>query len=117
MDVSFGTMLRELRRAAGLTQRQLAERLGVDFSYISKLENDRLPPPAADTIVSIARELGVPPEQLLARTGKIPSDVRKGVSTSQTGQEFLREAQRMELSDREWGRMLRSLKQLRRSPR
>lgn len=110
---SFGTALRERRHAAGLSQRQLAERAALDFSYISKLENDRLPPPAADTVVQICGVLGIPPGELLALAGKIPSQVREGVSTSPAAQDFLREAQQMKLSDAEWRRMASTLRRLR----
>ena len=57
---SFGILLRKYRLTAGLTQRDLAAMAGLDFSYISKLENNRLPPPAADTIVLLCSILGVP---------------------------------------------------------
>ena len=110
---SFGTALRERRHAAGLSQRQLAERAALDFSYISKLENDRLPPPAADTVVQICGVLGIPSGELLALAGKIPSQVREGVSTSPAAQDFLREAQQMKLSDAEWMRMVSTLRRLR----
>ena len=39
---------------------------GLDFSYISKLENGRIPPPAADTVVSLCRILKIEPQELLA---------------------------------------------------
>ena len=47
MAKTFGQSLRELRSSKIVSQRELAEKVGVDFSYISKVENDRLPPPAA----------------------------------------------------------------------
>lgn len=113
MDNLFGTALRSLRRAAGLTQRELADGSGLDFSYISKIENGRLSPPAADTIMVLCRVLKVQPEDLLALTGKIPSDVQANVSTSPSAQRFLREAQVMKLSDDEWSHLARSLRRLR----
>jgi transcriptional regulator with XRE-family HTH domain len=113
MDKTFGAALRDCRRAAGLTQRELAERSGLDFSYISKLENGRLPPPAADTVVALCRILGVPPEEVLALTGKIPSDVQASVSTSPTAQRFLLEARGMGLSEAEWSDLVHSLRRLR----
>lgn len=116
MASSFGTALREKRRAAGLTQRELAGRAGVDFSYISKLENDRLPPPAADTVVRLATLLGCSSEELLALTGKLPSGVQEKLSNSQAAQEFLRFAQEQELSEIEWRRLTDSLRRLRRKP-
>src|SRR5690348_3299277 len=38
MPPEFGPALRDRRRAAGLSQRELATRIGLDFSYISKVE-------------------------------------------------------------------------------
>jgi transcriptional regulator with XRE-family HTH domain len=37
-DVSFGELLRDHRRAAGLTQEELAERAGLSARSISELE-------------------------------------------------------------------------------
>lgn len=110
---SFGIALRECRRAAGLSQRELADQAGLDFSYISKIENGRMPPPAADTVVGICRVLGVRAEELLALTGKIPSEVQQAVSSSSAAQKFLLEAQQMGLTDEEWRRLETSLGQLR----
>ncbi len=109
VEQTFGAVLRARRREAGLTQRELAERAGLDFTYISKLENDRVPPPAADTVVLLCVVLGVRPEELLALTGKIPSDVQELVSSSPAAQEFLRAASLRGLSDDEWRRLSRLL--------
>jgi HTH-type transcriptional regulator, competence development regulator len=113
MNNSFGIALKDKRRAAGLTQRELAERSSLDFSYISKLENGRLPPPAADTVVTLCKVLGISPEQLLALTRKIPSAVQENVSSSASAQHFLLEAERMSLTDSEWGDLTQSLHRLR----
>lgn len=112
---SFGQALRGLRQKAGVSQRRLAQRIGVDFSYISKIENEKLPPPAADTVVMICQALNEPPEELLALTGKIPSQVEKAVATSLSAQEFLREVQAMKLSDTEWKAIRTALSQLRKA--
>jgi D-3-phosphoglycerate dehydrogenase len=111
MSISFGTALRQFRQAAGLNQRELAARVSLDFSYISKLENDRLPPPAADTVVALARVLEVEPEELLALTGKIPSTVQQAVSTNKAALTFLREAQRRDLTDEAWKTLTSSLQE------
>ena len=113
MAQSFGEILRELRRSRGVSQRELAEKVGVDFSYISKVENDRLPPPAADTIVRICDVLGVRPNDLLALTGKMPTDVKEMLSASPAAQQFVRQAQEMKLTDEEWQTLTRRLKRLR----
>lgn len=115
MALTFGSKLREYRRRANISQRDLAQRTGIDFSYISKLENDRIPPPSADTIVKICDVLDIDPNELLAITGKLPSDVRSGITTREGAQRFLREAQDLSLSDEEWEAMVRSLRKLRKT--
>jgi transcriptional regulator with XRE-family HTH domain len=37
--LSFGRALRQLRHNAGLTQQQLADRIGMGVEYVSRLEN------------------------------------------------------------------------------
>jgi transcriptional regulator with XRE-family HTH domain len=85
----------------------------LDFSYISKVENGRVPPPAADTIVKICAVLNVPTEGLLALAGKLPSEVQQTMGTSSQAQRFLAEAQKLGLSDTEWDTLTKSLRRLR----
>lgn len=113
MSETFGTKLREYRRQAGVSQRELAQRIDRDFSYISKVENDRLPPPAADTVVKICEALNIESDELLALSGKLPSDVQSSVTTSEGAQRFLRAAQELALSEKEWNSMVHSLRRLR----
>ena len=110
---TFGQTLKEIRRSKDITQRQLATAVGVDFSYISKIENDRMPPPAADTIVKICEMLDVPPDDLLAMSGKMPTPIKEAISEKPAAQEFLREAQNMTLTDDEWSALTQQLKKLR----
>jgi transcriptional regulator with XRE-family HTH domain len=113
MKQTFGQALRELRRAKGISQRQLAAKTGMDFSYISKIENDRLSPPSADTVVKISDALEISPDQLLALTGKIPSEVVSTIGSSPAAIEFIRNAQAMRLSEDEWRKLYQELKRLR----
>jgi transcriptional regulator with XRE-family HTH domain len=48
------------------SQRQLVDGAAVDFTYISTLENGRVPAPSAETIVRLSGSLSCPPEDLLA---------------------------------------------------
>lgn len=113
MEDTFGTKLKSLRRAKGISQRELAQRVGVDFSYISKLENDRLPPPAADTIEKICHELDVGHDELLGLTNKLPTGLRKMLVENQGARDFMREAGAMDLSDKEWEKLAGRLRRLR----
>ena len=113
MATTFGELLREKRRAASLSQRQLAERAGVDFSYISKLENGRLPAAADDTVVRICAILGCPAEEFFTAAGKLPTELGDSLVGEPAAIRFLQEASRLQLSQKEWERMLGELHGLR----
>lgn len=113
MESTFGQFLRTQRRLAGISQRELARRVDVDYSYISKLENDRLPPPSAATVIAMADALEISRESFLAVVGKIPTEVEKAIGKSQGAQGFLKDAQLMELSDAEWSKIRAALSRLR----
>ena len=57
-ESAFAYRLRELREAAGLTQKQLAERAGVALRTVSSLEQ-ALYEPVWSTALALARALGV----------------------------------------------------------
>ena len=71
----FGTRLRELRIQAHLTQRELAEKVHVDFSYLSKIENGVLPPPSEKVILQLAGVLNADKDELITLAGRIPADI------------------------------------------
>jgi transcriptional regulator with XRE-family HTH domain len=110
---TFGEVLRSLRREKDVSQRALAESVGLDFSYISKLENGHLPAPAADTVVKICKFLNVPPERLLSLTGKLPSDVQETVGASHAAQQFMRDAQVLGITEEEWSHLRVEMRRLR----
>ena len=63
----FGLVVREARRAKGLTLEAVARRLGSHRGYLSAIENSRFSPPKAKMIVKLAKVLGVDPKALLKR--------------------------------------------------
>src|SRR5213082_2856107 len=74
---TFGQRIQRLRRERGFTQRQVAGELGIDFTYLSKLENDRGEPPGEDTVRRLAAVLQTDEEMLLALAGKVPPELRE----------------------------------------
>ena len=75
---SFGTYLRESRLKKdhpAFSVRKLAGRVGIEPSYLSKIERDEQPPPGEGTIRKLAEELGEDPDVLLALAGKVPTDL------------------------------------------
>ena len=80
MATTFGTYIRKRREALrakdrDFSVRRVAERVGVQPSYLSKVERDEEAPPSEASIRSLARELGEDPDVLLAMAGKVSSDL------------------------------------------
>jgi len=70
---TFGQRIRRRRREDKLSQRQLASLVGVDFTYLSKLENDQQgQSPGEELVVKLAEQLHDDSEALLALAGKVP---------------------------------------------
>ncbi|MDY7004055.1 MAG: helix-turn-helix transcriptional regulator [Cyanobacteriota bacterium] len=73
MEKSFGKLIRKARKDKGYSQRELANFLGVDFTYLSKLENDRADyAPKEEVIRGLARNLDLDEEELIFLAGRIP---------------------------------------------
>jgi transcriptional regulator with XRE-family HTH domain len=70
-EETLGARIARLRRDLGMTQAELAERLGVTQPAVSDYENGdiRLP---ADVVVEIARIVGVSTDELLGLKGSAP---------------------------------------------
>ena len=78
--MGFGNRLRAMRTAKGLSQRALGERVGVSFTYISKVENGKLDfgdYPSEDLIRRLAAALDADEEELLLLAEKIPEAIRR----------------------------------------
>ena len=82
--MEFGPYIREVRLARQkhstekrYSLRQVAERIGIEPSYLSKIERGVLSPPSEATIVKISKELNVDKDVLLAMAGKLSSDLRE----------------------------------------
>src|SRR6478736_6223425 len=56
--------------------RQVAARVGVEPSYLSKIERDLEPRPSEETTRALAVDLGEDPDVLLAMAGKVSSDLQ-----------------------------------------
>lgn len=82
MAKTFGSHLRDrrerLRRGdPRFSVRQVAERIGVEPSFLSKVERDEVAPPSEEKIVALARDLGEDADVLLAMAGKVSSDLQQ----------------------------------------
>lgn len=102
---TFGQAVKQLRMAKGMLQKDLAARVGMDVTYLSKIEAGWLRPPSEEKIRAIAEVLGADPDELLLLAQKIPGDIPEAIRQSPKIPQFLRVARG--LSDREWDDLIR----------
>jgi transcriptional regulator with XRE-family HTH domain len=73
VNKTFGQLIRDARKDKGYSQRELAVLVKLDFTYLSKLENDRADyAPKEDVIRNLAIQLDLDPEELVFLSGRIP---------------------------------------------
>ena len=77
----FGDYIRSRREELRATDRrfsvrQVAERIEVEPSYLSKVERGEVAPPSEATITRLAHELGEDADVLLALAGKVSKDLQ-----------------------------------------
>jgi transcriptional regulator with XRE-family HTH domain len=76
MQAPVGKRVRKVRRAQDLTQEALAEKAKVNVITISRLENGTAKQTYADTVVALAKSLGVSADYLLGLTDNEVCDGR-----------------------------------------
>lgn len=96
---SLGEYLKELRRAAGLSQRAAAAAAGVSFPHISKVEAGH-ETPSADLLAALAEAYGTDPDEVLLAAERLPKDVEHAViEKKELAPQFLRSWQSGKISD------------------
>ena len=81
MSDEFGNYVRNRRQQLhgedpAFSLRRLAGRIGVEPSYLSKVERGETPPPSEGTILRLAKELAEDADVLLALAGKVSSELQ-----------------------------------------
>jgi transcriptional regulator with XRE-family HTH domain len=71
----FGELVRRKRIEKEIGLREMAGMIGVSPTYLSKVERDEFPPPAEDKVRKIAEIIGCDVDELLARAGRVSSDL------------------------------------------
>ena len=80
--MTFGEYIRQQREALRAADpryslRQVAQRIGVEPAYLSKIERGGVAPPSACKIMALAEDMGEQPDVLLAMAGKISADLQE----------------------------------------
>jgi transcriptional regulator with XRE-family HTH domain len=97
---NLGDFLRDQRRGAQLTLRQLADQAGVSNPYLSQIERG-LRKPSADVLQQLAKALRISAETMYVRAGILEPDERDigSVQGAVLGDPSLTERQRQVLLD------------------
>ena len=79
--MTYGTYIREARERRyaddrAFSVRKVAQRIGVEPAYLSKIERDQVPPPSEAATRRLAEELSEDPDLLLAMSGKVSGDLQ-----------------------------------------
>ena len=120
-SMNFGEKIRQLRKDKNLTLRELANKLDINFTYLSKIENmteeDGKPTiPSRETIIKLAHELSADSEELLLLAQKIPSTIDSWTRIK-SFQVFFRTARSHGISEEEWQELARLLRELKGNPK
>jgi HTH-type transcriptional regulator, competence development regulator len=103
--MNFGSHLRDLRKRCRMTQQQLADAVGIDFTYLSKIENDRVDPPSQETIRKLASALEVNADDLILRAGKVDPALKVAAAAEPQLALLLRTVSRKRLTPDQYRRM------------
>lgn len=109
--MTFGRTIRDLRKRKGMSQKELADKAGIDFTYLSKIENDRMPPPSEKTIRAMAEVLETDADELIRLAGKVPTDLVDFLISDPAAIKALRSIQGDVRSGEDWSELLKSKKQ------
>jgi len=71
----FGAFIRRERESREIGLREMAKKIEVSPTYLSKVERDEFPPPAEDKVRAIAKIIECDVDDLLARAGRVSTDL------------------------------------------
>lgn len=111
--MTFGARIREMRKLKRLTLRELAGQVGIDFTYLSKIENDYGPPPAESTIRKLAEILEGDGDELVLLANKLPESFEEDLLSRPEVQvaELYRSIRGRRYSQEDWAEIMRQLKE------
>jgi transcriptional regulator with XRE-family HTH domain len=91
--MTFGEQVRRWRIEKRFNQRDFADKVGIDFTYLSKIENNKMPPPSERAILLMAEVLEQDADILLQLAQKVPQDLKQVITGSREAPALLRAIQ------------------------
>ena len=111
-ELTFGKRIRLLRVQKGISQRDVAIRAAIDITYLSKIENEKLPPPSEEKIRQLAEIFDVTADELILLANKIPNDLPQIIQEAPSIPQFLRTAK--DLKPEDWEKLTKFAEDLKR---
>ena len=74
--MTFGKLLKSLRNEKRVSIKQLAAEVGLNYTYISKLENAKVKP-SPEVINRFSHYFNYNKDELMIAAGKIPKDIEE----------------------------------------
>lgn len=74
--MDFSVLLKDLRTKKGKSIKKLAAEVGLNYTYISKLENAKVKP-SAEVIDNFSNYFNYSTDELMIAAGKIPKDIEE----------------------------------------
>ncbi len=72
---TLGNLIKMARQAKNYSQKQLSQLVEIDFTYLSRIENDRInSPPKEKKLKVIAQHLDLNEEELIFLSGRVPQN-------------------------------------------
>ncbi len=100
-QATFGDKIRQLRLEKRLSQVQVAGRVRIDVTYLSKIENNRVPPPPEAVVRRLADILGGAADDLLIMGNRVPEDYARQIRDDSLVADFFRQARGLNHSQRQ----------------
>lgn len=104
----FAKLIQNKRKEKGYTLEELANKLDVDKSYISKLENDKVPAPSVNFIRRMSEVLLIDFEQLSLLAGRITDSIVRSLDIKKV--ELFRAMKDKNFSEENYKKLLKQIK-------
>jgi transcriptional regulator with XRE-family HTH domain len=105
-EKTFGQLIRELRinHKEYTSLREFARKVGLSPAYLSRIENQKEPPPSESIIERMAEALGIDKYELFSHAGKIPTEFLETFKKNpKSVASFMRRAQEYGIeTDKDW---------------
>lgn len=89
--MGLGQRIKDRRVELDLTLRELAKKVDADFTYLSKIENDKTDhPPSEDLLRRLGKHLSIDPDELIVLSGQVPLGIREVIAKDPAAVQFFR---------------------------